>query len=55
MANSVNSLVQAVILNYMGLANKDGNFSTLMTSLGISQSLGSATALAGLTAFNPIV
>jgi hypothetical protein len=53
-ANSVNSLVQAVILNYMGLTNKDGNFSTLMTSLGVSQSLGSATALAGLTAFNPI-
>jgi hypothetical protein len=53
-ANSVNSLVQAVILNYMGLAGTDGNFANLMSSLGISQNLGSASALAGLTAFNKI-
>ena len=53
-ANSVNSLVQAVILNYMGLAGTDGNFATLMSGLGISQNLGSASALAGLTAFNKI-
>ncbi len=54
-ANSVNSLVQAVILNYMGLMGKDANFVSLMNSLGISQNLGSSTALGGLTVFNPIV
>ncbi|HEY1491867.1 MAG TPA: hypothetical protein VGF35_04515, partial [Steroidobacteraceae bacterium] len=53
-ANSVNSLVQAVILNYMGLAGTDGNFANLMSSLGVSQNLGSASALAALTAFNKI-
>ena len=53
-ANSVNSLVQAVILNYMGLAGTDGNFANLMSGLGVSQNLGSASALAGLTVFNKI-
>jgi hypothetical protein len=54
-ANSVNSLVQAVILNYMGLMGTDANFPTLMQSLGIAQGLGSAASLASLTAFNKIV
>ncbi|MBS0578932.1 MAG: general secretion pathway protein GspF [Proteobacteria bacterium] len=54
-ANSVNSLVQAVILNYMGLMGTDAQFPTLMQSLGISQGLGSAASLASLTAFNAIV
>jgi hypothetical protein len=50
-ANSVNSLVQAVILNYMGLMGTDSQF----TSLFPMQGLGSGSTLAGLTAFNPIV
>ena len=50
-ANSVNSLVQAVILNYMGLMGTDNQFATLFPM----QSLGSGTTLAGLTAFNKIV
>jgi len=43
--------VQVVILNYMGLIGTDGQFPTLFPT----QSLGSGTALAGLTAFNRIV
>jgi len=50
-ANAVNQLVDAVILNYMGLIGTDGQFPTLFPM----QSLGSGTALAGLTAFNRIV
>jgi hypothetical protein len=50
-ANAVNQLVQAVILNYMGLMGTDGQFPTLFPT----QSLGSASALAGLTAFTRIV
>ncbi len=49
-ANSVNSLVQAVILNYMGLMGTDNQFTTLFPM----QSLGSGATLAGLTAFNKI-
>jgi hypothetical protein len=49
--NSVTSLVQAVILNYMGLMGTDNQFTTVFPM----QSLGSATALQGLTAFQPIV
>jgi hypothetical protein len=50
-ANAVNQLVQVVILNYMGLIGTDGQFPTLFPT----QSLGSAGALAGLTAFTRIV
>jgi hypothetical protein len=50
-ANAVNQLVDVVILNYMGLIGMDGQFPTLFPM----QSLGSASALAGLTAFNRIV
>jgi len=50
-ANAVNQLVDVVILNYMGLIGTDGQFPTLFPM----QSLGSGTALAGLTAFNRIV
>lgn len=50
-ANNVTSLVQAVILNYMGLQGTDN----LFTSLFPMQSLGSAATLAGLTAFTPIM
>jgi hypothetical protein len=54
-ANNVPALVQAVILNYMGLLGTDGNFSNLMQSLNFAQTLGSSSTLAGLTAFAPIV
>src|SRR5436190_367595 len=50
-ANAVNQLVQVVILNYMGLMGTDGQFPTLFPM----QSLGSGSALAGLTAFTRIV
>ena len=50
-ANSVPSLVQAVILNYMGLLGTDSQFSTLFPAQG----LGGSSTLAGLTAFAPIV
>ena len=50
-ANAVNQLVQVVILNYMGLLGTDAQFPTLFPT----QSLGSASALAGLTAFARIV
>ncbi|TLZ26629.1 MAG: general secretion pathway protein GspF [Gammaproteobacteria bacterium] len=50
-ANAVNQLVQVVILNYMGLLGTDLQFPTLFST----QSLGSASALAGLTAFARIV
>jgi hypothetical protein len=50
-ANNVTSLVQAVVLNYMGLMGTDGQFPTLFTGQG----LGSGSTLASLTAFTPIV
>ncbi len=50
-ANAVNQLVQVVILNYMGLLGTDTQFPTLFPT----QSLGSGSVLAGLTAFTPIV
>lgn len=49
-ANSVNNLVWAVILNYLGLMGTDGQFGTLFPM----QSLGGASTLAGLTAFAKI-
>jgi hypothetical protein len=50
-ANSVPSLVQAVILNYMGLLGTDSQFPTLFAGQG----LGGSSTLAALTAFTPIV
>jgi len=50
-ANSVTQLVEAVILNYMGLQGKASQFSTLFPTQG----LGSASAQAAMTAFAPIV
>jgi hypothetical protein len=50
-ANNVTSLVQAVVLNYMGLAGTDSQFATLFPTQG----LGSGATLAGLTAFDKIV
>jgi hypothetical protein len=53
-ANNVTALVQAVVLNYMGLQGTDANFANLFAPYG-GQSLGSGATLAGLTAFNKIV
>ena len=53
-ANNVTSLVQAVVLNYMGLQGTDGNFANVFAPYG-GQSLGAGSALAALTAFAPIV
>jgi hypothetical protein len=50
-ANSVDSLVQVLLLNYMGLSGSDSNF----TNVFPFQDLGSASTLAGLTVFQPIV
>jgi hypothetical protein len=50
-ANSVNQLVELVILNYMGLLGTDATF----TNLFPTQGLGPSSALAAMTAFTPIV
>jgi hypothetical protein len=55
-ANSVDSLVQLVLLNYMGLSGTDATFaSAFQTWTGMPQGLGSAGQLAALTVFHPIV
>ncbi|MBV9724131.1 MAG: general secretion pathway protein GspF [Gammaproteobacteria bacterium] len=55
-ANSVDSLVQTVLLNYMGLSGTDATFPSVWQSwTTMPQALGSASQLAGLTVFNPIV
>src|SRR6516225_1768594 len=55
-ANSVDSLVQTVLLNYMGLSGTDANFASVFQSwTNQPQGLGSASQLAALTVFQPIV
>src|SRR5262249_30588374 len=49
-ANSVNQLVELVILNYLGLMGKDSQFTTLFPGQG----LGPASALGAMTVFNQI-
>jgi hypothetical protein len=49
--NAVSTLVQVVILNYMGLMGTTAQYPTLFPTLG----LGSASQLDALTAFAPIV
>jgi hypothetical protein len=49
--NAVSTLVQVVILNYMGLLGTTNQYATLFPTLG----LGTAAQLDGLTAFEPIV
>ena len=51
MANNVNSLVESVILNYMALQGKEGQFETLFPK----HSLGNATLRDSMTAFGQIV
>ena len=56
MANNVNLLVNAVILNYMALHGEQGQFDTLLSPGGWNHGLGgSAAQLDALTAFEPIV
>jgi hypothetical protein len=52
--NNVTSLVQAVVLNYMGLLGTDATFASLFAANG-GQGLGSGSQLSALTVFNPIV
>src|SRR5215472_6721980 len=55
-ANSVDSLVQTVLLNYMGLSGTDANFPSVFQSWTKQpQGLGSTSQLAALTVFQPIV
>jgi hypothetical protein len=49
--NAVSTLVQVVILNYMGLLGTTNQYSTLFPTLG----LGSAAQMDALTVFQPIV
>jgi len=50
-ANSVDSLVYTLLLNYMGLSGTDSQFAATFPM----QSLGGASQLGPLTVFNPIV
>ena len=50
-ANSVDSLVYTVLLNYMGLSGTDGTFGATFPM----QTLGAGATLANLTVFQPIV
>ena len=50
-ANSVNQIPELIMLNYMGLAGTDANFTTTFPMQG----LGSTSALAAMTVFEPIV
>ena len=50
-ANSVNLLVQTVVLNYMGLHGLEGQFSTLFPMQG----LGAPSSLDALLTLSPIV
>jgi hypothetical protein len=55
-ANSVDSLVQVVLLNYMGLSGTDANFANVFQSWTMQpQGLGSASQLGALTVFQPIM
>jgi hypothetical protein len=53
MANNVNNLVNAVVLNYMALHNRVGEFTSLYANLGLSHGLG--TDLDRFVAFQNIV
>jgi hypothetical protein len=54
-ANSVDSLVQTVLLNYMGLSGTDANFASAFQNWTKQpQGLGSASQLAALTVFQPV-
>jgi hypothetical protein len=50
-SNSVNQIPELIMLNYMGLIGTDPQFATLFPMQG----LGSTSALAAMTAFEPII
>jgi len=50
-ANSVNQIPELIMLNYMGLIGTDAQFATLFPMQG----LGSTSALASMTVFEPII
>jgi hypothetical protein len=50
-ANSINQIPELIMLNYMGLAGTDAQFSTLFPMQG----LGPAASLAAMTVFEPII
>jgi hypothetical protein len=50
-ANSVNQIPELIMLNYMGLIGTDPQFATLFPMQG----LGSTSALAAMTVFEPII
>jgi hypothetical protein len=50
-ANSVNQIPELIMLNYMGLIGTDATFTTVFPMQG----LGSASALAAMTVFEPVV
>ena len=54
-ANNVNQLVNAVILNYMALHGEEGLFEPNYIAAGMAHGLGDATARDALTAFEQIV
>jgi hypothetical protein len=53
-ANAVNLLAETVVLNYLALHNRAGEFATLKWASGLGPSLGSAAAYDNLIALAPI-
>jgi hypothetical protein len=53
-ANQVNLLAETVVLNYLALHNRAGEFATLKWASGLGTSLGSAAAYDSLIALAPI-
>ncbi|MFO1401065.1 MAG: hypothetical protein U1F30_07610 [Steroidobacteraceae bacterium] len=53
-ANQVNLLAETVVLNYLALHNRAGEFAALKWASGLGTSLGSAAAYDGLIALAPI-
>jgi hypothetical protein len=53
-ANAVNLLAETVVLNYLALQNRAGEFASLRWATGLGTSLGSAAAYDSLIALAPI-
>lgn len=53
-ANAVNLLAETVVLNYLALHNRAGDFASLKWATGLGTSLGSAAAYDSLIALAPI-
>jgi hypothetical protein len=54
-ANAVNLLAEMVVLNYMALHGREGQFQSLQWASGLSTGLGSATSYANLIGIGQIV